>query len=302
LEIKGALTESFRGAAMDAVIGASGLVGWNIFQELIKYQRNVVGTYFRYPLDNMIPLDIRSVGDVMKFFENYQPEIIYLPAALTNVDWCEANPESSYQVNVLGTKNIVDAALAFGSKLVFISSDYVFNGQNGPYTEIDLVDPISVYGQHKIISEHHLMLRLEDYLIIRTTVVYGHEPQGKNFVVRLQNRLEKQESIKVPVDQIGTPTLASDLAESIIQLAEKREKGIFNIAGPDLLNRYEFAQTIARVYDLDESLIYPVQTSEMNQLAKRPLLAGLISKKATMALGKKFTRAVDGLSQMFTKR
>jgi dTDP-4-dehydrorhamnose reductase len=257
------------------VVGTSGLVGSHLFELLTRNGENVTGTYFNHSISSAIQLDIRQKNEVKKIIENIKPEIIYIPAAFPNVDYCEIHPEETYQINVTGIKNVVQAANRINAKVVFFSSDYIFDGVAGPYEEDDTAHPISEYGRQKLITEHFISLFAKKYLIIRTTVIFGWEHQGKNFVFRLIQSLQNNQAVKVPRDQVGSPTYVNNLAEISIELARATENEVINIAGSDCVSRYDFALTVAQIFKLDERLIHPVRTEELNQPAKRPLNAGL---------------------------
>jgi dTDP-4-dehydrorhamnose reductase len=162
-----------------------------------------------------------------------------------------------------------------GAKLVFYSSNYVFNGENGPYQETDQPDPILVYGRQKLEVEQKISELLDNYLIGRIAWVYGHENQGKNFVLRLISTLKNNQIIRVPQDQIGAPTLANDIAEASCRLVEVGATGLFHTTGSDCMNRYQFALGVAEVFGLQTETLLPVMTSELNQVAARPLKCGM---------------------------
>ena len=263
------------------VIGASGQVGEHLMRCLQGAGYPAAGTYYPDPRPGLLPLDIRDQRTVAVLLDQIRPEIVYLPAALTNVDYCELHPDESYVTNVLGTCHVAREVERIGAKLVFFSSDYVFDGLDGPYAESDPVHPICEYGRQKVLGEHYIALNVSNFLIVRTTVVYGWESQGKNFVYRLLNALKDGQILKVPADQIGNPTYASNLARAVIELSRSDESGVYHIVGPERVSRYEFACEAARVFGLDENLIQPVSTSELQQPALRPLSAGMVVGKIT---------------------
>jgi dTDP-4-dehydrorhamnose reductase len=191
------------------------------------------------------------------------------------VDYCEQHPEETYQINVVGCLNVAQATRDVGAKLVFYSSDYVFNGENGPYQETDQPDPICVYGRQKLEVEQKISELLDDYLICRIAWVYGQEEQGKNFVLRVISTLKNNQIIRVPQDQIGSPTLANDIAEASCRLVEVGAQGLFHTTGIDCMNRYQFALKVAEVFGLQTDTLVPVMTSELNQAAARPLKCGM---------------------------
>lgn len=280
------------------IIGASGQVGEHLYAFLKNNGEHVIGTYYQHAQPGLYLLDVRNAKAVVELLQQVQPDVVYLPAALTNVDYCETCPDLAYESNVVGVCNVVRATNNMNAKLVYFSSDYVFDGVNGPYLEIDPAKPICEYGQQKLISEHYVALHASDYLIVRTTVVYGWESQGKNFIFRLVERLQMGEKIKVPDDQIGSPTYAPNLAEAVVELTNIGAQGVFNLVGPKLASRYDFAVAAAKAFALDSALIDPISTPELKQIAKRPLRAGMIIDKAQSLLRTKFVDYVEGLAMM----
>ncbi len=257
------------------VIGASGLIG-NTLCQLLKNQ-DVIAVDINPRNDNIIKLDMTSISDLNSHFKEFNPKIVYLPAFITGVDQCELDEELN-KINYSGISNVVEICKKHNCKLLFYSSDYVFDGKNGPYLETDKPNPINKYGKTKLLCEKKIQ-DLDDYLIIRTTVVYGYDENSLNFLMTFTRDLMNGKVRRVPQDQIGSPTLVEDLAKISIKLVDNNKKGIYNIVGPDLCSRYIFALKIARIFGLDEKLAIPVNTSEFKQPAKRPLRAGLIIDK-----------------------
>jgi dTDP-4-dehydrorhamnose reductase len=263
------------------VIGASGMIGEHLLNELNLLGRHTIPTFKATPIPSGHQLTITDENEVNILLKRTRPQIIYLAAALTNVEYCETHARESYMVNVTGTQNVVKAANQIKAKLVYFSTDYIFNGEEGPYVEEAAADPINIYGQHKLDAEHYISLFANDYLIIRTTVVYGWERQEKNFIYRLIKSLSHGQPLRVAVDQVGSPTYAQNLSQVAITLSEASINGVINIAGSQLANRYEFAKKAAAVFGMDENLIIPVQTDQLKQQARRPLKAGLLTTKLT---------------------
>lgn len=284
------------------IIGASGLVGEDLVRAAPNAGLEAMGTYHSHPVPDMQRLDIRSRTEVQLLVAKVRPTIVYLPASLANVDYCELHPEEGYATNVVGVCNVVRAVNNVGAKLIYFSSDYIFDGKAGPYRENDPANPICEYGRQKLIAEHYVALHARDYLIVRTTVVYGWERQGKNFVYRLLNTLEAGQILKVPVDQIGNPTYAPNLAQAVVELALSDARGVYHVVGPERVNRYEFACEAASVFGLDGSLIQPVATSQLGQPAPRPLNAGMVVEKAIAKLSVPLMGYRDGLRAMASER
>ncbi|MDD5347925.1 MAG: SDR family oxidoreductase, partial [Candidatus Omnitrophica bacterium] len=199
--------------ARSLVITTTGLVGGNLYAVLSRREPSMARTF--YPAVEKEPgfaVDIADPASLEPLFKQVSPKTVFLSAALTNVDYCESHPEESSRINVQGTKNVVDACARQRAKLVFFSSDYVFDGTDGPYSETDCPGPICEYGRQKLAAETAVASTLEDYLIIRTTVVFGCEKARKNFCYRLVSTLGEGKEIRVPSDQVGTPTYAGNLA------------------------------------------------------------------------------------------
>lgn len=201
------------------VIGSSGLIGEALVTEFSK-KHTVAGADIE-PLDKkIVKLDMTDNAGVKNLLNDIKPEVILMPAAYPNVDGCEEKPAECLKVNVNAPQNISMLSKKAGVKLVFFSSDYVFDGKNGPYNEEATPNPISEYGKQKLAAEKFISENLTDYLIIRTTVVYGPEKRGKNFVLSLIRKLRNRERVRVPYDQISTPTYSLNLANAVSQLVE----------------------------------------------------------------------------------
>lgn len=271
------------------IIGASGLVGRYLFSEITARGASVTGTYHRHALPGLLPLDATDTEAMIRLVGDSAPDIIYYPAANPNVEWIESEPEASWAVNGAPVEQLVSHLdrHASNTRLVYYSSDYVFDGVNGPYTETDMPNPICKYGEQKLAVEHIIQEHLRNYLVFRVTVVYGWEmPQAKNYVHRLVNQLRSGNTagIRAPVDQIGNPSYAPNIARAAVELAHRAETGIYNLAGAERGSRFDFAQTVLRTWGFDPGLVQPVDTATLNQKAARPLNAGMDLSKATKVL------------------
>jgi dTDP-4-dehydrorhamnose reductase len=282
----------------ELIIGASGLIGRYLYRMSLNTGSEAAGTYYKNRRPGLIPLDFTDAEAVKRLIANMRPDVIYLPAAMPHVDWCERHPGDSAAINVKGPCNVISALTGTGIKLVYYSSDYVFDGENGPYTENDLPNPVNVYGLQKLEVEDEIIRKMTNYLILRVTVVYGWEYPVKNFAHRAINNLRCGHSVKVPADQMGNPTYVANLAEASRELALDRHTGIFNLAGAANVSRYEFAVALAGAFNLNPLLIIPVSTNEAGQAAKRPLRAGLIIDKAGKVLDMDMLSHTEGLLRM----
>ena len=265
------------------LIGASGQVGKPLMASL-KGKHTVIGTAFSSASLNLTKLDIRDNDAVKKVFSDFSPDVAILLSALTDVDYCEDHQDEAYNINVTGTKNVAECAMSCGSRLIYFSTDYIFDGKNGPYKEDDIPNPISYYGFTKLEGEKMVqsVLDKKSWAIVRTAVVfsYGH----RNFTTYLIDNLSRGEVVRAYTDQFNSPTYAPNLAEAVAEIAVKKLSGVYNVAGKDVIDRYSYALKVAKAFGLPANLIKPSTTAEFPQKAKRPPRAGLIVKKAESIL------------------
>jgi dTDP-4-dehydrorhamnose reductase len=268
------------------VVGASGLVGWHVLQQAVREGDPAVGTYYTSVQTGLIPFAVTKQTDVLAVLTRYSVSVVVYCAAWSWVDGCEKDAERAFVENRSHPLLLAKAAADVGAQFVFLSTSYVFDGTAGPYAESAPPNPLSVYGKSKLAGEHAVMDATEgSAIIIRTMGVYGYELQAKNFVYQVVSNLRAGKRMKVPVDQRGNATDAQNLAAGVLALTRARARGIWNIAGPDPhLTRRDLAVTVARTFDLDESLFEFVDTSALKQAAPRPLHAGLLTTKATAHL------------------
>jgi len=213
-----------------------------------------------------------------------KPEIIIHSAALTDVDRCERERELAYKINVQGTRMVSEASKKAGSFLIYISTDYIFDGIRGRYKEGDDPHPLSYYGRTKLLGEGFC-----DGCIARSCVIYGSRPaSGKvNFALWIINSLKANQPIHVVTDQFITPTLNSNLAAMVLEAGERHLYGTYHLAGASRISRYDFAREVARMLDLDLSLISPSRMEDMNWIAKRPRDSSLDTHEAAKLLKEK---------------
>ena len=217
--------------------------------------------------------------NIAKVFNLIRPEIVVHAGAISNVDKCEENKELAWKVNVDGTKRIVELSREHKAFLIFVSTDYVFSGKKGMYTETDETKPINYYGKTKLEAETIVRNLMPEWCIARPSVIYGSVPAaGKiNFALWVLDKLRKGEKIKIITDQCISPTFNTNLAEMIIEVAKRRLAGIYHLAGATPINRYDFARILAETFDLDKSLINPVKSTEMVRVS------GLVGVSAGVA-------------------
>ena len=246
-------------------------------------------------------LDITQKDAVDQIINLIKPDVIVHAAAMTQVDDCEQNMSLSYSVNVDGTRHLLESAEDVNSRFCLISTDFVFSGASGPYTENDPTGPVNYYGQTKELAEQLVMSSRLNWSIARTVLLYGKADPSKrsNFIYWVKQNLEAGKPIKVVNDQIRTPTFIPDLANGIGLMIEKGARGIFHLSGKDILTPYEMAILIAKHLHLNESLIEPVDASIFTQIGKRPLKTGFVIDKAVKELGYDPTSFKNALSSIF---
>ena len=246
-----------------------------------------------------IPCDITNREQVKKIVYDFCPDYIVNAAAFTNVDKSETEREQAWKVNVKAVEYIAEAARVIDAHLIHISSDYIFNGKNGPYSENTIPNPIGYYGRTKLASENVLKISGAIYTILRTNVLYGTAPDSRpDFVKWVVESLRNKKNIRIVIDQINNPTFIDDLVQAISKIIEFGRTGIYHIGGREFLSRFEFTNIIADYFHLDKSLVTPITTEELNQRAKRPLKSGLITLKAETELGYKPHLIPEALEEM----
>jgi dTDP-4-dehydrorhamnose reductase len=263
------------------ITGANGLLGQHLVEFFSRVHRVVACDLHPDPFFNLSnvryePLDILDKEKLRTLINSFKPELIINAAAYTDVDGCETNKEKASKVNVKGVENLIEITKGEQIKLIHISTDYVFDGKDGPYSEDDRPNPKSYYGKTKLEGELKIKESGIDFIIIRTNVLYGvGEKVNPNFFIWVLNKLRNNEEIRVVTDQFNNPTLVDDLAKAILELATKKFSGVINIAGSEYLCRYDFAQKIAEEFELDKNRISPVKTEDLKQRAPRPFKGGL---------------------------
>ena len=193
---------------------------------------------------------------------------------------------------------MAEVARVLDSHLIHISSDYIFDGINGPYAENAKPNPLGYYGRTKLASENALKISGSIHTVLRTNVLFGIADSRPDFVRWVINSLKDKKQIRIVTDQYNNPTFIDDMVQAISKVIEYKKDGIYHIGGRDFLSRFDFAQKIADFFNLDKNLINPIETEDLNQRARRPLRSGLITLKAETELGYKPHTIAESLSMM----
>jgi len=277
------------------VIGASGVFGNRLYNEAIKKKWDILGTYYAHAYEGMVYLDLRDKSGIEKTFHSFKPDVVILAGGITNVDLSELNPKLSEDINIKGASNLVKKIKEYGARLVYISTDYVFDGENGPYEENDKPNPINVYGCTKLEAENIVSYSLKDYLIVRTSQIYGVDPLNNNFAAKIIYNMKNHKKVYAADDFYSTPTYTGLLSNMCLKLIEKRLKGIYNAAGSDFINRYDYVHKIADIFKLDKTLIEKVKLKDLKLKAKRPKMGGLKVDKIKKEIGIELLSCTKGL-------
>lgn len=286
------------------ITGANGLLGQKLVEQLVeegdfeviatgKGPCRLNGNGYTYQV-----LDITNPLEVDQVITRLAPETIIHGAAMTNVDQCELNQEACYEANVKATEYLVKAAEKVQSHFIFVSTDFIFSGNDGLYDEEAKAEPVNFYGETKLIGENLVRTAKTSWAIARTVLVYGiaNDLSRSNIILWVKSSLEAGKEIQVVDDQVRTPTLAEDLAAGCILIAKQKAQGIFNISGADVLTPYEMAMMTADYFGLKKELIHKTDSTRFTQPAKRPMKTGFIIEKARKELGYKPKTFQEGIA------
>ncbi|MGB2117839.1 MAG: SDR family oxidoreductase [Schleiferiaceae bacterium] len=288
--------------------GANGLLGQKISAATPQYSNHAFLATARgknrtknLGTASYASMDITDRQEIENVLSEFRPDVIIHGAAMTHVDECEQHKELAYNLNVVGTQNIVDAAKELGAHVVHISTDFIFDGQDGPYNEDGVPNPVSYYGETKLQAER-IVQTIDSWSILRTVLVIGiaEDLSRSNIVLWAKGALEKAQPIRVVDDQFRTPTLAEDLAQGALLAATQRAQGIFNISGPDFMSIYELVESVAEHFGLSMATVTRVDSSTLNQPAVRPPRTGFNISKAVENLGYRphsFKEALEIIAQ-----
>jgi dTDP-4-dehydrorhamnose reductase len=290
------------------VTGANGLLGQHMIKVLLHKNYQVIATSrgesrlpFQ-PSDNYTyhEMDVANAMDTLSVMSLEKPDVVVHAAAMTQVDDCELRPQQCEKINVQGTSQILTDAETFSSHFIFISTDFVFDGEKGNYSEEEDTKPISLYGFSKLQAESMVQTSTIPFAIVRTCLVYGNLLKGtrSNIISWVKESLEQGKTIQVVSDQLRTPTYVEDLANGIALIIEKKATGIYHISGKDWLTPYDIAIKTANKFHLDISKIVKVDASTFKQPGRRPLKTGFVIEKARKELGYEPMSFDEGLEKL----
>jgi len=261
------------------VIGAKGMLG----NDLVQVLRSSLQTdeVLGWDIDE---IDIQEEKSTVAKIENLQPRIVVNVAAYTDVDGCELHKEKAFAINGEGTRHVALGAVRGGAKVLYLSTDYIFDGKKGkPYVENDPPNPLNVYGHSKLRGEQYVQEIVKDALIVRTQWLYGRH--GNNFVDVILRQAREKEVLSVVNDQIGLPTYTVDLSKAISLLIGRDARGIFHVANGDPCTWYDYAQRILKLSGIKGVTIIPISSRELGRPATRPSYSVLDTQKFKQETG-----------------
>ena len=291
------------------VTGANGLLGQHLIRQLVnegKFTIHASGkgpSRLAYGTGNGVTyhqLDITDFKKSQILVEKISPHIIIHAAAITQPNECAADKTTCWKTNVGATRTLLKAAQKAKSYFIYVSTDFVFDGLEGPYDERATPNPINDYGESKLLAEEMVEMSGLHWAIVRTVLVYGGKvPGGRpNFIQWVKEKLTAGETIKVVDDQLRTPTYVEDLAKGIILVLLKHAKGVYHISGREMCSPYQLAVLVANTLGIDSSLIEKVTAETFKEPARRPLKTGFIITKAVKELGYVPVKLEDGVKRV----
>jgi len=275
------------------IVGAQGMLAQDL-SEVLGRKFDIVGLA-------KADLDITVYSDVKRYIKELSPSVVIDTAGYTDVDGCERRSRLAFAVNGEGAKNLARACALVKAKLLYISTDYVFDGKkDSPYTEDDPPNPLNVYGESKVMGEKYVEKFADDYLIVRTQWLYG--PGGRNFVDTILDLAQKQDRIEVVDDQIGSPTYTHDLSEAILSLLERDLWGTFHVSNKGECSWYGFAKEILAQAGIEGVEVMPISSADLTRPARRPLYSVLSSDKLAQETGHQMRPWQEALGEYLRRR
>jgi dTDP-4-dehydrorhamnose reductase len=288
------------------ITGSNGLLGQHLVPQLLAHGHHIVALgkgkqriAWQGPVD-YYDLDITQSHKLRQFAKKQRPHVVVHAAAITQVDDCEKDREKSREVNVDATENLLDACSGFPAHFIFLSTDFVFDGDRGNYREEDPVNPVNWYGETKLMAEQRVAAYPGNWSIARTCLLYGmsRNSSRSTIISWIRSSLEKGETIRVVNDQVRTPTCVNDFGTGIRLILEQRATGMYHLSGEETMTPYQLALATADHFSLNKSLIREVNADTFSQPARRPLKTGFIIEKARCILGFSPMKLQEGLREM----
>jgi len=290
------------------ILGGTGLLGKALMESCPK-DVTLYATHLRnlpagFPHNPLRRLDVTNREQTQRLFHEIQPDAVVHLAGVGSVDFAEKNQRDAWVINVQGTQHVVEACGIFGSKLIYLSSNAIFDGECPPYHEASVRQPVNYYGHLKVEAEDAVQSSGLEYATVRAILMYGwHYPHARENPVTMWIRLLRDgKPVKVVNDRYWKPLYVEDCANLIWTILKKGKTGTYNIAGPDRMTLFEFALQAAQVFGLDSTLIEPVPTNYFPTIAPRPFDTSFLTDKIQAELGIQPVGVSVGLERMRLNR
>jgi dTDP-4-dehydrorhamnose reductase len=284
---------------MIVVTGASGLLGASVVLHARDLGLEVTGLHHNHPL--LVPgtvmrkLDLTDFAGTRVLLRDLKPEAIIHCAAATNVDWCEAHPREAEQVNVGASSQLAEMACELNAQMVYISTDAVFDGRQGNYSETDRPAPLNVYARSKLSGEDEVLKRHPSALIVRVNIFGWNVQEKLSLAEWFLLRVGEEEQVPGFTDVTFCPMLANDLAVLLLQMVNRRLSGLYHVTGSEKISKYEFGRRVVAAFGLDPSRVVPARVVDTNLKARRPLDISLNTEKVCQVMGLKMPGVEEGI-------
>ena len=292
------------------ITGSNGLLGQKLVQLFKEQDVDFIATSkgvnrnIDCPQENYAEMDVTNKASIQEVFEKYRPSAIIHTAAMTNVDYCEQNPEDCRKVNVEAVESLIMESNKIGVHFQLLSTDFIFDGEKGNYKEEDEPNPLSVYGKSKLDAEILVKTKSKNGSIVRTIIVYGkgNNLSRSNLILWAKSSLEQGKEINIIDDQFRAPTYSVDLAKACYSIIKKKKQGVFHISGPETLSIYEIVERIAKYFNYPMDRVNRISSKTLNQPAKRPPKTGFDLSKSKRELGFQPLTLEESLNELFSQK
>jgi dTDP-4-dehydrorhamnose reductase len=284
-----------------AVIGASGYIGRHLLDKYRTQYPDCVGTSFSSDVLDLIPFDIRNPNIEPLNLERTGHKAVIIASAKPNISYCENEPLKAYEVNVKGTLQLIKNLSATSLKIIFLSSDYVFDGIKGNFDDHHPTAPTTSYGRHKKIIEHEIRALTDNFLVIRLSKIYGLKKGDKTILDEAANLLQQNKQVLAASDQYFCPTYVGDLIQAIINIQEKDLTGYMNVCAPEIWSRFEMHTTLAQFMEKDISLVKEINLHDLPEMKRRPLNTSMICSRLNQETQTQFVSFKDSISKVASK-
>ncbi|HDI51539.1 dTDP-4-dehydrorhamnose reductase [candidate division KSB1 bacterium] len=286
------------------ITGGSGFLGGALIVRAISKHWKVFATYHKHPPQfddvNWLPLDLSDFSSIQQIFQYSNPDVVIHTAALTHVDWCEAHQCETKLVNVLGTEILAKLCQEHNTRLIYVSTDLVFDGEKGNYSEEDKTNPVSYYGWSKLEGEKLVQINCENHVIARSALMYGRPAlRGTSFSEWLRTTWAMGKITPLFYDQYRTPIEVNNLADALLELASNSFVGTIHLGGSQKIDRVTFGNILARILGVSADLICKVSMKEATNVALRPQDVSLNISKAQTLLRTQFLNCEEGLQKAY---